>query len=173
MQPNGRSETERTPLDQAARAGWMYYVGGMTQDQIATELGVSRQRAQRLVSRAMAEGLIHVRVDHPIAECMELERALIQRFDLQLARVAPSAGGGVDPAHAIAPLAASVPGALTWCMVTSPVPPATDATAAAAAADGALLSLAICASISLYWGSCWPAGAELAGSGTARSARRR
>lgn len=108
MQPNGRSETERTPLDQAARAGWMYYVGGMTQDQIATELGVSRQRAQRLVSRAMAEGLIHVRVDHPIAECMELERALIQRFDLQLARVAPSAGGGVDPAHAIAPLAASV-----------------------------------------------------------------
>lgn len=52
---------EPTVLDEAARAGWLYYVGRMTQDQIAREMGVSRQRAQRLVSRAVAEGLIHVR----------------------------------------------------------------------------------------------------------------
>ena len=52
---------EPTLLDEAARAGWLYYVGGMTQDQIANELGVSRQRAQRLVSRAMAEGLVSSR----------------------------------------------------------------------------------------------------------------
>ena len=39
---------------EAARAGWLYYVAGMTQDQSAAELGVSRQRAQRLVSPAMA-----------------------------------------------------------------------------------------------------------------------
>ena len=49
---------EPTLMDEAARAGWLYYVAGMTQDQIATELGVSRQRAQRLVSKAMAEGLV-------------------------------------------------------------------------------------------------------------------
>ena len=52
---------EPTLQDEAARAGWLYYVAGMTQDQIALELGVSRQRAQRLVSRAMAEGLIATR----------------------------------------------------------------------------------------------------------------
>ena len=57
---------EPTLQDEAARAGWLYYVAGMTQDQIAAELGVSRQRAQRLVSRAMAEGLIHVRLNHRI-----------------------------------------------------------------------------------------------------------
>ena len=62
--------------DDAARAGWMYYVGGMTQDQIATALGVSRQRAQRLVSRAMAEGLIHVRLEHKIGSCLVAEAAL-------------------------------------------------------------------------------------------------
>ena len=30
-------------LDDAARAGWLYYVAGNTQDQIAAKLGVSRQ----------------------------------------------------------------------------------------------------------------------------------
>ena len=43
-------------LDEAARAGWLYYVAGNTQDQIASKLGVSRQSAQRLVSLAVAEG---------------------------------------------------------------------------------------------------------------------
>jgi len=51
-----RAEAEITTLDEAARAGWLSYVGGLTQDQIAAELGVSRQRVQRLVSRALAEG---------------------------------------------------------------------------------------------------------------------
>ena len=36
------ADTEATPLDEAARAGWMYYVGQKTQDQIARELGISR-----------------------------------------------------------------------------------------------------------------------------------
>ena len=66
----GKPEIDSTPLDDAARAGWLYYVGGLTQDQIARELGVSRQRAQRLVSRAMAEGLIHVRLEHRIGPAL-------------------------------------------------------------------------------------------------------
>ena len=43
-------EPEPKQNDEAARAGWLSYVGGLTQDQIAQELGVSRQRAQRLVA---------------------------------------------------------------------------------------------------------------------------
>jgi DNA-binding transcriptional regulator LsrR (DeoR family) len=99
------NDPEPTLNDDAARAGWLYYVGGMTQDQIAAELGVSRQRAQRLVSRAMAEGLIHVRLNHPIGACLDLEQALKQRFGLQRCRVAPSMGA--DPARATAPAAAA------------------------------------------------------------------
>lgn len=99
--------SEPTLLDEAARAGWLYYVGGMTQDQIATELGVSRQRAQRLVSRAMAEGLIHVRLNHRIGACLDLEARLCRHFGLIRARVAPSLGPGADPARAIAPAAAA------------------------------------------------------------------
>ncbi|MBN8631918.1 MAG: MarR family transcriptional regulator [Rhodobacterales bacterium] len=96
-----------TLQDEAARAGWLYYVAGMTQDQIAAELGVSRQRAQRLVSRAMAEGLIHVRLHHRIGACLDLEAALRDRFGLDRARVAPGLGAGADPVRAIAPAAAA------------------------------------------------------------------
>jgi DNA-binding transcriptional regulator LsrR (DeoR family) len=105
-----RTEVEPTALDDAARAGWLYYVGGMTQDQIAAELGVSRQRAQRLVSKAMAEGLVKVRLDHKIGTCLELEAQLSRQFRLQQARVAPGLGPGSDPARATAATAAALLG---------------------------------------------------------------
>lgn len=77
-------------LDDAARAGWLYYVAGNTQDDIARKLGVSRQSAQRLVSQAVREGLVKVRIDHPIAACLDLAARLRERFGLQLAEVVPS-----------------------------------------------------------------------------------
>lgn len=102
-----RADMDATPLDDAARAGWLYYIGGMTQDQIARELGVSRQRAQRLVSRAIAERLIHVRLEHRVSGCLDLEAAMTRRFGLRLCRVAPSLGVGIDPVRSIAPTAAA------------------------------------------------------------------
>ena len=77
-------------LDDAARAGWLYYVAGNTQDQIAAKLGVSRQSAQRLVSLAVSEGLVKVRIDHPIANCLDLAERLRQRFALDHVEVVPS-----------------------------------------------------------------------------------
>ncbi|MEQ1954569.1 sugar-binding transcriptional regulator [Mesorhizobium sp. CN2-181] len=85
-----RQDTGSGRLDDAARAGWLYYVAGNTQDQIAVTLGVSRQSAQRLVSLAMSEGLIRVRVDHPIAACLDLAAKLRSRFALDLVEVVPS-----------------------------------------------------------------------------------
>ena len=102
-----RPEHEPSPQDDAARAGWLSYVGGLTQDQIAAELGVSRQRAQRLVSRAMAEGLIHVRLNHRIGACLDLEARLTDRFGLTRCRVVPGLGAGGDPVRAISPAAAA------------------------------------------------------------------
>ena len=87
---NIRQEGGNPRLDEAARAGWLYYVAGNTQDQIAGKLVVSRQTAQRLVSLAVSEGLIKVRVDHPIANCLELAAKLRARFALDLAEVTPS-----------------------------------------------------------------------------------
>ena len=102
-----RAEAESTPLDDAARAGWLYYVAGLTQDQIAAQLGVSRQRAQRLVSRAIAERLIHVRLEHRISGCLDLEAAMTRRFGLRICRVAPALSPGMDPLRSSAPFAAA------------------------------------------------------------------
>src|ERR1700744_1929769 len=77
-----KSDGDEGRLDDAARAGWLYYVAGNTQDEIARKLGISRQAAQRLVSLAMSERLIKVRLDHPISRCMELASLLRQRYDL-------------------------------------------------------------------------------------------
>ena len=82
-------------LDEASRAAWLYYVGGNTQDQIAVKLGVSRQAAQRLVSLAVAEGLVKIRIDHPIAACLELAARLTDRYRLNYCEIVPS-----DPASA-------------------------------------------------------------------------
>ena len=73
---SARQESVNARHDDAARAGWLYYVAGNTQDQIAAKLGVSRQSAQRLVSLAVSEGLVKVRLDHPIANCLELAARL-------------------------------------------------------------------------------------------------
>jgi DNA-binding transcriptional regulator LsrR (DeoR family) len=85
-----KPDTEPTRLDDAARAGWLYYVAGNTQDEIARKLGVSRQSAQRLVSLAVSEKLVKVRLDHPIARCMELANALTTAFDLKVCEIVPS-----------------------------------------------------------------------------------
>ena len=77
-------------LDQAARAAWMSYVGGMTQDEIATQLGVSRPGVQRLLALARQEGLVKVHIDHPISTCMALGCALREHFNLTYCDVVPA-----------------------------------------------------------------------------------
>lgn len=89
-------------LDDAARAGWLYYVAGNTQDEIASKLGVSRQSAQRLVSLAMAEGLVKVRIDHPIANCLTLAEALKERFKLRFCEIVPTDPGATSTTLGVA-----------------------------------------------------------------------
>ena len=87
---NERMRRSERKLDQAARAAWLYYVANNTQDEIAAKLHVSRQAAQRLVSLAVAEKLIKHRLDHPLADCIELAERLRARFGLHYCDVAPS-----------------------------------------------------------------------------------
>ena len=101
-----RLDSNRERLDEAARAGWLYYVGGNTQEEIATKLGISRQTAQRLVSLAISEGLIKVRLDHPIAKCLDLAAKLKSRFALDLVEVTPSDPGSTSTTTGVAEAAA-------------------------------------------------------------------
>jgi len=85
-----RTDIESDRLDDAARAGWLYYIAGNTQDEIARKLGVSRQTAQRLVSLAVSEKLIKVRLDHPIGRCIELSERLKQAYAIGFCEVVPA-----------------------------------------------------------------------------------
>src|SRR5579883_1397129 len=102
-----RLEGDEARLDDAARAGWLYYVAGNTQDEIARKLGISRQSAQRLVSLAISERLIKVRLDHPTARCMEFAAALKTRYDLRFCEVSPTDSASASTTLGIAQLAAA------------------------------------------------------------------
>jgi DNA-binding transcriptional regulator LsrR (DeoR family) len=85
-----KPDPEQERLDDAARAGWLYYIAGNTQEEIAQKLGVSRQTAQRLVSLAMTERLVKVRFDHPLGRCLELSKNLKDAYGLDSCEVVPS-----------------------------------------------------------------------------------
>jgi DNA-binding transcriptional regulator LsrR (DeoR family) len=85
-----KPEPEKERLDDAGRAGWLYYIAGNTQDEIAKKLGVSRQTAQRLVSLAVTERLIKVRFDHPLGRCLELSGRLKEAYGLDSCEVVPA-----------------------------------------------------------------------------------
>lgn len=97
-----RQDSGANRLDDAARAGWLYYVAGNTQDEIATKMGISRQSAQRLVSLSITEGLIKVRLDHPIGRCLDLAERLKQRFGLSHCEVVPSDPGSTSTTIGVA-----------------------------------------------------------------------
>jgi DNA-binding transcriptional regulator LsrR (DeoR family) len=84
------ADNDRSRLEDAARAGWLYYIAGNTQDEIAKKLKVSRATAQRLVSLCLAERLITFKLEHPIAACMELAARLTERWKLRYCEVVPT-----------------------------------------------------------------------------------
>jgi DNA-binding transcriptional regulator LsrR (DeoR family) len=97
---------EKSRLDEAARAGWLYFVAGNTQEEIAQKLNVSRPTAQRLVSLALSERLITFRLDHPIAACMELAASLAEKHGLAFCEVVPADPGSDNPVLGVADSAA-------------------------------------------------------------------
>ena len=83
------SNNDKSRLDEAARTGWLYYIAGQTQDEIAKRLKVSRATVQRLVSLCLSERLITFRLEHPIAACMDLATQLVDRFKLRTCEIVP------------------------------------------------------------------------------------
>jgi DNA-binding transcriptional regulator LsrR (DeoR family) len=110
--PEGRvmvaADGEKSRLDEAARAGWLYFIAGHTQDEIAKMLRISRASAQRLVSLCLAERLITFRLEHPIAACMELAARLKDAFKLAYCEVVPSDAAAPQSVAGIAERAANM-----------------------------------------------------------------
>src|SRR5271169_2857904 len=101
-------DNEKSRLDDAARAGWLYFIAGHTQDEIASALKVSRATAQRLVSLCLSERLITFRLEHPIAACMELAGRLQERFHLAHCEVVPTNPAAPNAVAGVAERAAAL-----------------------------------------------------------------
>jgi len=102
------SDTDISRLDNAARAGWLYFIAGKTQDEIARMLHISRASAQRLVSLCLAERLITFHLEHPIASCMALAARLKDEFALRYCEVVPTDPAAPNAVAGIAERAAAL-----------------------------------------------------------------
>lgn len=73
-----------------ARVAWYYYVGGLTQQDIANRLGITRLRVNKIVGQLRHDGSVRVDIRLPLARCVALEEKLKARYGLLDARVVPS-----------------------------------------------------------------------------------
>ena len=69
------------------RASRCYYELGMTQREIADELGIGRARVIGLLSEARRRGIVTITIDSPLLENVELGEALAERYSLRFAEV--------------------------------------------------------------------------------------
>ena len=62
------------------KAAWHYYFEGITQQQAAERMGISRMRMIKLLEKARQTGIIQFRLRKDGETRMKMERALIDRY---------------------------------------------------------------------------------------------
>jgi DNA-binding transcriptional regulator LsrR (DeoR family) len=74
----------------ATRAAWLYFVAGLTQAQIGKKLGINRIRINRLLAQAREQGMVQIRITGRLADCVELENKITERFRIDQAIIVPT-----------------------------------------------------------------------------------
>lgn len=85
----GRPGLSGVEDDLKARAAWLYYMEGLTQDQIAQVFGITRARVLRMLAAGREDGTVQIRIVAPIARCVELERSVRARYGMNRVVVVP------------------------------------------------------------------------------------
>ena len=74
--------------DELSRLATLYYVDGMTQEELSKMFAISRATIGRMLRRAQATGIVEIRVRPHAAFASDIEKELIQRFGIQRALLA-------------------------------------------------------------------------------------
>ncbi len=93
--PKAAVDREGADDEVLASIAYLYYIKDMTQEEIASELGMSRFKVLRLLRESRRRGIVRIEVSSPIGECIELEHGLM-RLGLADAVVAPLVDGASD-----------------------------------------------------------------------------
>jgi len=88
--PAPRTTESNASVDLSVRAAWLYYIEGLTQEDVAIAMGVSRAKVIRLLSAAREHGIAHIQINAKGSEQLALERRLMAAFMLSEAVVAPA-----------------------------------------------------------------------------------
>lgn len=78
------------------RIAWAYHIEGLTQNEVAQRLGITRLRVNKALSDARRRGLVRITFNTAHAACIEAETALCARYGLRQAYVAPSPADATD-----------------------------------------------------------------------------
>jgi DNA-binding transcriptional regulator LsrR (DeoR family) len=87
--------------EQMLIAANLYYLEGMTQEEVAGKLGLSRVAVTRMLKKARDEGLVQITVKSPLPELYRLSLDLERRFHLKTAIVAPAREGARETAESV------------------------------------------------------------------------
>jgi deoxyribonucleoside regulator len=79
----------------------MYYVEQLTQNEIATILGIGRVTVVRLLADARARKEVNISINGKVSDTIELERELEDTFGVKKAIVAPLSSSDADPVPVI------------------------------------------------------------------------
>jgi DNA-binding transcriptional regulator LsrR (DeoR family) len=71
--------------DELTQLAKLYYVDGLTQEDLAQKFSISRAKVGRLLKRAEQEGIVEIRVRHHPRATQALEQELVSRFGIQRA----------------------------------------------------------------------------------------
>lgn len=82
--------SRQSALDLKVRAAWLYYVEGLTQEQTARAMNISRAKVIRLLAAARDGGIVRIRIEARGSEQIALERNLMAQFGLHEAIVVPT-----------------------------------------------------------------------------------
>ncbi len=79
-----------------ARVLTLHYEDGLLQSQIATDLGLSTAKVNRLIKQGRESGMVKISIETPFQRQFDLERQLKHRWNLKNCLVVPTVSGNED-----------------------------------------------------------------------------
>ena len=74
-------------MEELARLATLYYVDGLTQEELSKMFSISRATVGRMLRKALEEGIVEIRVRPSDSYAADLEKALVKRFGIERALI--------------------------------------------------------------------------------------
>ena len=107
------------------RAAWLYYVGGLNQEETSKRMGLTRARVNKMLSRARETGLVSISINERDVGLLAEEEAIRVEFGLEFCITTPKLGFSRSEAAAESNIAFGMVGAaaaqyLHDCLAANP-----------------------------------------------------